>query len=270
MIEIRPFHAALGAEISGVSLGRLDEADFERVQAAFLEHLTLVFRGQEITPAQQVAFTERFGPARPHPLGTRAHREGFPQVLVLENRPGRAGARNDFWHSDISFAVEPPKASILYALRVTEGVGDTLFANMYAAYDRLPEDMKARLEGLSAFHSSEKLAARAEQAAGSDARPIDSIPQPAQHPVVRRHPQTGRSALYVNPYFTTRFAGMSREESRPLIDELTARATVETNLYRHRWRAGDVVTWDNRCVMHYAEYDYDDGRPRLMNRTTAA
>ena len=92
-------------------------------------------------------------------------------MLVLENKPGRAGARNDFWHSDISFAAKPPQASILYALRVTEGVGDTLFANMYAAYDRLPAGMKARLEGVSAFHSSEKLAERARQAAGSDARP---------------------------------------------------------------------------------------------------
>ena len=269
MIEVRPLHTALAAEISGVSLGHLSEADFARVHAAFLERLTIVFREQKITPAQQVAFTERFGPAQPHPLGSRVHRQGFPQVLVLENKPGRAGARNDFWHSDISFAAKPPQASILYALRVTEGVGDTLFANMYAAYDRLPAGMKARLEGLSAFHSSEKLAERARQAAGSDARPIDSIPRPAQHPVIRRHPETGRPALYVNPYFTTRFAGMNREQSRPLIDDLTARATVAANVYRHRWRAGDVVMWDNRCVMHYAEYDYDDSRPRLMNRTTA-
>lgn len=269
VIAVRPLHAALGAEITGVSPGEFDDADFERVRAAFLEHLVVVFRGQSITPAQQVAFTERFGPARPHPLGSRAHRRGFPQVLVLENRPGRPGARNDFWHSDISFAAEPPKASILYALRVTEGVGDTLFANMYAAYERLPADMKARLDGLRAFHSGERLAERAKRAQGSDALPIDALPPPAEHPVVRPHPETGRPALYVNPYFTTRFAGMSRGASRPLLDELAARATVAANIYRHRWRAGDVVIWDNRCVMHYAEYDYDDSRPRLMNRTTA-
>ncbi len=269
MIEIRQLHPALGAQVSGVSLGELDDAQFDQVHSAFLSYSVLVFPGQEITPGEQVAFTEKFGPARPHPLGTRVHREGFPQVLVLENKPGRPGARNDFWHSDISFVPEPPRASILYAIRITEGVGDTLFASMYSAYDGLSSDMKTKLDGLTAFHSSEKLAQRAADSEGTDARPIESIPDPAEHPVVREHSETGRPALYVNPYFTTHFSGMSREESRPLIEELTSLATVDSNVFRHRWRQGDVVMWDNRCAMHYAEYDYDDNQARLMNRTTA-
>lgn len=270
MIEVRPLHPVLGAQVSGVSIGEFGDEQLTQVRAAFLQYSVLLFPQQSISPAQQLAFTEQFGPARPHPLGTRVHREGFPQVLVLENKPGRPGARNDFWHSDISFAQVPPKASILYAIRLTEGVGDTLFASMYSAYDGHAAKMKSKLDGLTAFHSSEKLAQRAAESDGTDARPIESIPDAAEHPVVRKHPETGRPALYVNPYFTTHFDGMSREQSRPLIEELTALATVDSHVFRHSWRDGDVVMWDNRCVMHFAEYDYTDSQPRLMNRTTVS
>ena len=141
---------------------------------------------------------------------------------------------------------------------------------MYAAYDGLSAEMKSKLDGLTAFHSSEKLAQRAAEFDGTDARPIESFPDAAEHPVIREHPETGRSALYVNPYFTTHFNGMSREQSQPLIEELTALATADSNVFRHSWRDGDVVMWDNCCVMHFAEYDYADSQPRLMNRTTVS
>lgn len=268
-MEVRSLHPRLGAEVIGISLDHVDDELFKSIYEAFLRHLVLVFRGQDVSPAEQVAFTERIGPAKPHPLGTRRHADGFPQVLVLENRPGRRGARNDFWHSDISFGLEPPKVSILHARKVTEGVGDTLFSNQYAAYEALSPDEKLRFATMTAFHSSEKLAERARNGVGSDARAIANIPAPAEHPVVRAHSDTGRPTVYANAYFTTHFAGLTREESLPVIEDLTARATVKENIYRHKWRAGDVVMWDNRCVMHYAEYDYSDQQPRLMHRTTA-
>ena len=268
-LTVRPLGPALGAEVAGASLARLSSDEFTRIRRAFLDHLVLVFRGQKITPLQQVAFTERFGPVEPHPLGSRAGHEEHPAVLVLENRRGTPGARNDFWHSDITFGEEPPLCSVLHALTVTPGRGDTLFCNMYAARENLPDGLKSEISGLRAVHTSLPLMERNKQA-GSDALPIRKIPPPVEHPVARTHPETGRKALFVNPYFTSHIAGVSAERSRRLLDALQAEATKAENISRHRWQAGDLVMWDNRCTMHYAVYDYDDTMPRLMHRTTAA
>ncbi|MCH8970293.1 MAG: TauD/TfdA family dioxygenase, partial [Planctomycetes bacterium] len=134
-MRIRPLSGALGAEVSGVDLAVLNDATFADIREAFLAHLVLVFPEQRITPAQQIAFTARFGPVETHPLRTRGTVKGHPEVLVLENSKRRRGLRNDFWHSDISYAVEPPLGSALYALEVPEGCGDTMFCNMYAAHE---------------------------------------------------------------------------------------------------------------------------------------
>ncbi len=187
---------------------------------------------------------------------------------MLENRRGSRGARNDFWHSDISYAERPPMASALYALEVPEGYGDTLWCNMVAAYERLSDGLKDLLATLKAMHSAELLARRA--AAGDNNSRGFELPAPVAHPVVRTHPESGQRALYVNPAYTTRFEDMTEAESGPLLDFLYARATPEENVYRHHWRPGDLVLWDNRTTMHYAVYDYDDTQPRLMHRTTAA
>ena len=267
-LEVRKLAGALGAEVRGVNLADYSREQLAAVREAFLEHLVVVLPDQDLTPAQQIAFTAEFGPVEPHPLGTRASREGHPEVLVLENKPGKSGARNDWWHSDISFGEIPPAVSVLYALEATESYGDTMFSNMYASYDQLSDGMKRLLGPLSAMHDSSKLRDRGNEP-GSDARPIDDIPPPVEHPVVRRHPESGRLALYVNPYFTSHIAGMTREESQPLLQYLHALSTRSENVFRHRWRSGDVLMWDNRCAMHYAIYDYTDRQPRLMNRTTA-
>jgi taurine dioxygenase len=262
---------ALSAEVLGVDLSEpIDEALARAIKAAFSRYPVLVFRGQRLDPPHQIAFTEIFGPPEPHPLGSRKSREGYPEVLVFENKPGRRGARNDFWHSDISFAEQPPDASILYGIEITEGYGDTMFCDMYAAYEELSDGLKQTLEALSAVHTSAKLAERNQIQDGSDAQPILNVPPAVTHPVIRIHPVTGRKALYVNPYFTTHFATMTAAESRPLLDYLYQRAIRPENVYRHHWRQGDLLIWDNRCVMHYAVYDYCDKQPRLMNRTTAA
>ena len=266
---VRPLGQALGAEVGGVDLARLSGNEFSQIRRAFLDHLVLVFPGQQITPLQQVAFTGRFGPVEPHPLGSRPGHQDHPAVLVLKNSAGKPGARNDFWHSDITFGTKPPMCSVLHALEVTPGCGDTLFCNMYAAYENLPAETKSEIDGLRAIHTSLPLVERNNQAR-SDGLPIREAPPPVEHPVVRTHPETGRKAVFVNPYFTSRIAGVSAERSRQLLDALQAEATKSENIFRHRWQEGDLVMWDNRCTMHYGVYDYDDSMPRLMHRTTAA
>ncbi|MDX1981679.1 MAG: TauD/TfdA family dioxygenase [Bryobacteraceae bacterium] len=260
---------ALGAEISGIDLAHpLTDAALKDIQDLFARHLVLVFPAQDLTPAQQVAFTRNFGPVEPHPLGSRRTAEGQPEVLIFENKPGTPGARNDFWHSDISYVTTPPGASVLHARVVTEGRGDTMFCNMYTAYEELSSGLRRLLESLSAVHSAELLVRRNNETR-SDGRPIEGVPPAVEHPVIRSHPVTRRKAIYVNPYFTSHFSGMTGEESRPMLEYLHARATRPENVYRHHWRRGDVLMWDNRATMHYAVYDYDENMPRRMHRTTA-
>ena len=269
--SVRPLSGSLGAQICGVNLSEpLDEETAAFVDRVLYEHVVLVFPNQSLSPAAQVAFTEHFGAVAEHPLRTRRSAPGFPGVLILENKPGQPGARNDYWHSDISHAECPPALSLLHALAVPENRGDTLFCSMYAAYDALSDGLRETLEGLRAVHSGEVTAQRVRREKGTDALPIDRVPPPRSHPVVRHHPHSGRKALYVNPHFTLRFEGMTDAESAPLLAHIYKLATRPENIYRHRWAAGDLVVWDNRCAMHYAVCDYDDTKPRLMHRTTAA
>ena len=269
-ITITPLTPALGAKVTGVDLSRdLDGDAFAAIHQAVLEHLVLYFPGQDIPPAAQVSFTERFGAVEPHPLKSRAGHPDYAGLLVLENAPEKRGARNDFWHSDITCADAPPSLSVLHALTVPDGKGDTMFCNMYAAWDGLPEELKERLDGLTADHSGEAIRSR-NNADDTDGNKDIDVPPPEVHPVARRHPETGRRALFTNRFFTTNFSDMTPEESAPLLAELEERATVPENVYRHQWRAGDVLIWDNRCTMHYAVYDYDETEPRRLHRTTAA
>jgi taurine dioxygenase len=270
LLKVRRLSGALGAEVRGVDLARLDDATGAAIRDAFHEHQVLVFPDQDLSPGDQVAFTELFGAVEPHPLRTREAVEGFPTVLILENRKGRPGARNDYWHSDISHAERPPAVTVLHAREVPDGRGDTMFCNMYAAYEALSEGLRETLRGLDALHSA--MATYRRSLETNDARSIDSseIKPPRAHPAVRTHPVTSRPALFVNPPVTIGVDGMTEEESRPLLEPLNAVATRPENVYRHRWRRGDVVMWDNRCVMHYAVMDYTEDMPRLMHRTTAA
>lgn len=268
-ISPRPLCGALGAEIAGIDLSQpLSDEIFAEIEAAFHEHIVLVFPEQDWTPAQQVAFTARFGPVEEHPLRSRPGLPEQPEVLVLVNKPGDRGPRNDFWHSDISFDATPPLGSVLYGLQVPEGYGDTMFCNMVAAYKNLSPKLQEVLRPLRALHSAAGLAAR-NNAGDTNANAITQVPDPVSHPVVRTHPGSGKLALYVNPWFTQCFEGMTPDESRPLLDFLAAEATRPENVYRHRWRQKDVVMWDNRAAMHYAVRDYDETQIRVMHRTTA-
>ena len=156
-------------------------------------------------------------------------------------------------------------ASVLYGLEVPEGRGDTMFCNMYAAWDDLSPGLRALLGGMTAMHSAETLVARNESGDNSE-QSIGYLPEPVEHPVARTHPETGLKALFVNEYFTRHFVDMTEAESRPLLDYLIAHATRPENVYRHRWRPRDILLWDNRCTMHYAMVDYDDDR--YLHRTT--
>ena len=270
MIEVTPVNGAMGAAVTGIDLSKdLDATSFAAVEKALHDYLVLVFPGQDLEPEAQSRFSKRFGPAEPHPYGARPGVDGTPEVIVLETKPGRRGARNDFWHSDISSSERPPALSLLHARIVPEGRGDTMFCNMYRAFEGLSPALQAMLLTMGAMHTPEAIRRRNLAEPDTDSPQMGELHPPMEHPVVRTHPGTGRNALYVNPFFTERFAGMTIEESRPLLDFLIARATQPENVYRHRWRVGDLVMWDNRCTMHYAVRDYDESMPRRMHRTTA-
>lgn len=270
MLEITPLNGALGARIDNIDLSKpLDEKTAEAVKQAFYEHVALLFRGQDLNAPTQIAFTKHFGEAQEHPLKTRRTVEGYPSVLILENQPDKPGARNDYWHSDISHAECPPKGTILHSKIVPEGKGDTMICNMYAAWDSLSVGMQKMIGGLRAWHSA-AATQRRNNLENNDGIEIKKIPDPCLHPVVRTNPETGRKALFVNPHFVTHFEGMTEAESKPLLDYLIAHSTQPENIYRHHWRAGDVLMWDNRATMHYAVRDYSPHDRRLMHRTTAA
>ena len=271
-LTIKPLTTALGAEVEGVDLGAgLEDDDvFDEVHRAFLAHQVLFFRDQKLTPEAQAGLARRFGPPIVHPMMQSL--AGYPEILEVVKEPED---RNNFggeWHTDLSFLERPPLGSMLYALEVPEVDGDTLFANMYLAYEALSEGMRALLGELRAVHGTAKVYHETAQEDGIIGNP-DSMPQRqrndepevSEHPVVRTHPQTGRKALYVNSSFTLRFSEMTEEESKPLLDYLLDHAARPEFTCRFRWSAGTLAFWDNRCAQHYALNDYP-GQRRVMHR----
>jgi taurine dioxygenase len=274
-ITIRRFDAPLGAEVIGLDLGRsLDEDDFHRIHRAHLDHHVLVFRDQQITPEQQVAFSRRFGRLQIHVL-RQFQLASEPEVLVVSNivedgRPIGLGDAGHFWHSDLSYKERPSLGSMLLAHELPQDGGDTLFADMHLAWDTLPAALRHAVEGLQAEHSY--LARYEDLRARSPWRPKLSDEQLAQvlpvvHPVVRTHPESGRKALFVSEHFTTRIVGLGEGESSELLAQLFAHSVRAQHVYRHRWQPGDMVFWDNRSVIHLAAGCPDDQRRRL-HRTT--
>lgn len=273
--EIRPFDAALGAEVVGLDLNQpLSSADFQRIHRAHLDHHVVVFRDQRITPAQQVAFSRRFGPLQIHVLH-QFQLANHPEILIVSNvvengKPIGLGDAGHFWHSDLSYKEKPSLGSLLHAIELPAQGGDTLFANMHTAWETLPPALQRKVEGLRAEHTY--LARYAELQKRSPWRPNLTPEQIAQvkpvvHHVVRTHPETGRKALFVSEHFTTRIIGLPDEESRALLDELFAHSVKPAHVYRHQWREHDLVFWDNRSLLHLAGGTPDDLR-RVMYRTT--
>lgn len=268
--EIHPFDGPLGAEITGLDLGRpLAQHDFARIVRAHLDHHVLVFRSQRITPQQHVDFSRRFGPLMIHVLH-QFHLPGFPEILTVSNviregKPIGLGDAGKYWHSDISYKVVPSLGSLLHAQELPSEGGDTLFANMHLAWDTLPSHLRRAVEGRQAVHSY--LAKYGQMQKAANWRPTLSPDQLALvkdvvHPVVRTHPETGRKALFVSEGFTTQIIGLPKDESRAVLDELFAHSVRAEHVYRHAWQAHDLVFWDNRSLIHLAT-----GCPAHLART---
>lgn len=276
-ITIVPRHPMIGAEVRGVDLARpLDDETFAEVHRAWLDHMLLVFPDQRISDEQQIAFARRFGELEIHP--SKHHRSSrHPEIyrvanvdeqgniLPPEGEAWRYLNLTWLWHSDSSFRAVPSTGSILHGLEVTSDGGETLFCNLSAAYDALPEATKARIAGLEVRHDHDAVLRRG-QGITRDAR-YEALP-PVRHPLVRRHPETGRPSLFISPHTMDGVEGMDRAEGDALLDELIRHATQDRFVYRHRWAPHDVIFWDNRCTMH-AVTPYDNAHVRrVMHRTT--
>ncbi len=274
--EVRRLGRTIGAEVRGVDLTEIDDATFARVHRALLDHGVIAIRDQDgLTPDAQIGFSRRLGDLQIH-VATHFLLPGHPEIMQISNKKRADGTPVGFedagryWHSDISYAARPAKCSLLYALEVPPTGGDTMFADMYAAYDGLDAATKTRIATMTAIHSyaasfTGKTAANAGRANLSDDQ--KAALREVVHPVVRTHPETGRKALFTNEGFTTRIVGLPEDASADLLRQLFAASVRPRNIYVHRWQRYDVVIWDNRCLMHHAT-PYDTAYPRHMHRTT--
>ena len=254
-ISIVPVTPLIGAEVSGIDLARpLSDNELGLVRQALLDHLVLFFRGQDLTIEQHKAFGRLFGELHIHPARDRNGIEGHPEILHVKAGPESTRVNGDDWHSDVSCDAEPPMGSILRLFEVPPSGGDTLFANMYAAHDALSAPMQAFLSGLTAVHDGGPNYVDRARRAGIY-KP-DKVFPAHEHPVVRTHPETGRKALFVNRIFTQSIVGVTREESRAILDFLFQHIARPDFQCRFRWEKDSIAFWDNRCTLHHAMWDY--------------
>lgn len=269
-IRVEPIAGPCGAEISGVDLGEsLPDAVVAEIRRAWLDHLVVFFRNQDLTPAQQLAFAERMGEPIEYPFVRGI--DGYPTitpVVKLEHETVNFGG---VWHSDTSYLEVPPMGTMLLAHEIPPVGGDTMFANQYLAYETLSDGMKAMLDGLWSLSSSKKadVTRTREDRVRDSAKPGSNSSLEAEHPVVRTHPETGRKALYVSTAHTVKFVGWTEEESAPLLQFLHRHQIRPELTCRFRWTVGAMALWDNRCAMHYPLNDYH-GHRRVMHRITLA
>lgn len=252
-VRIVPAARSCGAWITGVDIRAMDDATLALVQGAVTEHLVVCMRDQgAATPDDQVAFAKRWGTIEPHPYVRPI--DGHPEVMEIYD----PNALTQTWHSDFTYAAHPPSYAFLLARILPTTGGDTMFSNTYLAYEGLSEGLKRTLSGLRAVHHATELALRSGFTKEETTRP---------HPVVRTHPLTGRSALFVNADYVDNFEGWTIEESQPLLRYLFAQCTRMELTYRHRWLSGDLLIWDNRCTQHAVIGD-TGGEKRSLHRVT--
>ena len=268
-IKVLPIAGALGAEISGVDLATdLVEETVAEIRRAWLEHLVVFFRDQSLGPAELLAFARRVGVPVEYPFVNGL--DGCPEIISVAKLPHETVNFGGIWHSDTVYLERPPMATMLIAREVPPFGGDTMWANMYAAYEALSPGMQRLLGDLRSVNSS----ALADVSKTREDRIRDSGLDAdkeylSQHPVVRTHPETGRKALYVNVAHTERVVDMTAEESRPLLQYLFQHAVRPEFTCRFRWQPGSLAMWDNRCAMHNPIND-SDGYTRSMHRITLA
>jgi taurine dioxygenase len=256
-MRVEPVTAAIGAEVHDVILsGKLEPAVLDELYAALNTHLVLFFRGQDLSPEDQFEFARSFGtPAAPHPV--YPHLPGFDRVVLLENDGDRPPDTDD-WHTDLTFQPKTPFLSVLHAREVPETGGDTLWANMYVAFEALPPEIQALVSRLSAVHDmgafrNSYLGDRNDVEALNAA--LASVGS-AVHPIAPKHPVTGKQLLFVNRSFTQHIVGMLKADSDRLLEYLFSHIETPNNQVRFRWSKGAVAMWDNRCTQHFAVADY--------------
>ena len=267
-LEVRPVSGALGAEVSGVNLSdALPDAVVAEIRQAFLDHLVLFFRGQKLTPVEQLQFARRLGEPMEYP-----QLKGLPECPLITPVIKLEHERNNFggvWHSDTTYLERPPMASMLYAIEIPPYGGDTLFANQYLAYETLSAGMRETLGRLRGVNTSTKADVTRSREDRLRAAGVESKALAAAHPVARTHPETGRRALYVNAGHTAHFEGWTEAESAPLLSYLFAHQIKPEFTCRFRWEVGSLAMWDNRCAQHNPVNDYH-GYRRIMHRVTLA
>jgi taurine dioxygenase len=272
-IEIIPTGKPLGAEIRGIDLRAIGADEFAAIYRAWLDHLVILFRGQELSDQDLIAFSRRFGDLDWAPVQETGRRfvEGHPEIYVVSNviengAPiGSLGAGEATWHTDMSYLEDPPKASMLYALEVPPTGGNTYFTNMYRAYESLPEGVRQRISGLTLKHDGTyNSGGYVRQGALAVDDPVTS--PGTYHPLICTHPETGRRLLYLGRRRNAYISGLRLAESEALLDELWVYASREEFAWHNEWRVGDLVLWDNRCTMHRRD-PFDAGSRRTMHRT---
>jgi len=272
-ITVTPTGAALGAEVDGIDLRRITDADFAAVYRAWLEHSVLLFRGQTLDDDGLIAFSRRFGELDFAPIQENGRRfvDGHPEIYVVSNviengvAIGSLGAGEAVWHTDMSYLEDPPKASMLYAIEIPPAGGNTGFTSMYRAYDALPETLKRRLAGRRVKHDGTY------NSGGYVREGVTPTDDPREapgtyHPIVCTHPETGRKCLYLGRRRNAYIEGLDIAESEALLDEVWRYATRDELTWYNTWRVGDVVLWDNRCTMHRRD-PFDASSRRVMHRT---
>ncbi len=274
-LDLTPATGGLGVTVNDIDLsGELGDDQIAALRAAMHAYGVLFFRDQMLSEEQHIAFAERWGEININRFFKKV--DGFPKIAQVRKDPDQKTNIGGGWHADHSYDDAPAMGSILYALEVPPVGGDTMFANMMAAYDALSDGLKETLDGLRALHSTRHVFGPANpRVAAQLAKKVDddrlgnaeAATQEAVHPVVIRHPESGRKVLYVNPGFTVQFDGWTQEESQPLLDFLYRHATRPELTCRFQWEKGSVAFWDNRSTWHYAVNDYH-GHARLMHRIT--
>jgi taurine dioxygenase len=267
MPSVKEITPSIGAEIEGVDLGQpLSSVYVEWLIEQLVKYKVIFFRDQLIDSSQHLNFARRFGTLETHPVNPK---EGFPELLVLHNDADRPPADTAVWHSDVTWRQEPSLGSILIARQVPDVGGDTLFANMEAAYRSLDAETQTLISGLRAIHRFEPMR-RYLEGSGADAKKLakfDKKYPPVSHPMVRTHPLSGEKSIYVNKLFTVGIEGMADDQAQPLLEKLFATAAQPEHQCRFRWRNNSIAFWDNRAAQHYATADYFPNE-RLMERAT--